>query len=584
MELLNPALTPPAPDRGSADSGGPWSCLENLDDYKTWASFVEQVSISFARRHRMVGVLDDTGQPLVVMADPQKVWDSFDALRRWLDVAVMPARAEAEDIAACISRLYEAQGGHAASAIESIENTDNVSSILGSASGDGAKTLGGGGDLLDREGRAPVVKLANALLFEAVKLRASDVHLQPTEDRVAVRMRIDGVLSEAFELPRSTHEELVSRVKVMGQMDIAEKRLPQDGRATVQVGPRKIDLRLSTVPTSHGERVVFRLLDKSARLYALDELGMPRDVLKQYSKGIQAEHGLVLVTGPTGSGKSTTLYGSLQQINCAELNVLTLEDPIEYQLPGVSQMQVSEKKGMSFAKGLRSVLRQDPDIIMVGEIRDRETAELAIQAALTGHLVFSTLHTNDAPSAVTRLLDLGIEPYLVSSSLLAVMAQRLVRRVCGECAEALTAGDAEAELGRLRFDLADERTHPAHRDVPRSQSGSERHPDDLRGRGLFRGQGCPACRDTGYRGRVGLYEYLSIDEQLRDAIQERAPASRLKRIARRHGMRSLRDDGVQKVLRGMTTADEVLRVTARTATDEWDVVGPTGQEAVRGEA
>ncbi|MEM9916321.1 MAG: ATPase, T2SS/T4P/T4SS family, partial [Planctomycetota bacterium] len=322
--------------------------------------------------------------------------------------------------------------------------------------------------------------------------------------------------------------------------------------------PRKIDLRLSTVPTSHGERVVFRLLDKSARLYALDELGMPPEVLGEYSETIQAEHGLVLVTGPTGSGKSTTLYGSLQRINCTELNVLTLEDPIEYQLPGVSQMQVSEKKGMSFAKGLRSVLRQDPDIIMVGEIRDRETAELAIQAALTGHLVFSTLHTNDAPSAVTRLLDLGIEPYLVSSSLLAVMAQRLVRRVCGECAEPLDPLDAERELERLRFDMADTWT----------LKGSSDDHDHGQITGLYRGLGCPACRDTGYRGRVGLYEYLAIDERLRDAIQERSPASRLKQIARRNGMRSLRDDGIQKILRGMTTTDEVLRVTARTAANE----------------
>ncbi|MEM9420573.1 MAG: ATPase, T2SS/T4P/T4SS family [Planctomycetota bacterium] len=533
---------------------------DNLDAFKTLAEYVQTVPIAYARRHRMMGVVDECGDPLIVMADPVRSWNCFDAVRRWLNIWARPATADAEAVMSFINQSYEAQNGQATHAIETLLSSDSVSAILhGNTQQSSHLTSGGGasgGDLLDAEGRAPVVKLANALLFEAVKLRASDVHVQPTEDRVAVRMRIDGVLFDAYELPRSVHEELVSRIKVMGKMNIAEKRLPQDGRATVCVGTRTIDLRLSTVPTSFGERVVFRLLDKSARLYSLHELGMPPEVLGNYSKAITAEHGLVLVTGPTGSGKSTTLYGSLQQINCTELNVLTLEDPIEYQLPGVSQMQVSEKKGMSFAKGLRSVLRQDPDIIMVGEIRDRETAELAIQAALTGHMVFSTLHTNDAASAVTRLLDLGIEPYLVSSSLLAVMAQRLVRRVCGECSQPLDAVATQEALASLQLDEIDRNQHDAN------QFG-EYHEGKL-----FRGKGCPACRDTGYRGRVGLYEYLSVDEELREAIQERAAASALKHIARRHGMRTLRDDGIQKVLGGLTTADEVLRVTVRTSTDE----------------
>src|SRR5258706_4051078 len=286
-------------------------------------------------------------------------------------------------------------------------------------------------DLLDNASRAPVIKLVNLILFEAVKSNASDVHVQPYEDRLMVRTRIDGVLYDAFSLPKNIQEEVISRVKVMGRMNIAEKRLSQDGRATVQVGERNIDLRIASLPTSYGERIVIRLLDKSTRLYSLPEIGMDERTLGRFGQLINVEHGLILVTGPTGSGKSTTLYSVLRQLNSKEKNILTLEDPIEYQLDGISQTQVSDKKGMTFASGLRSVLRQDPDIIMVGEIRDLDTATMAIQSSLTGHLVFSTLHTNDAASAVTRLLDLGIEPYLVASSVVGVLAQRLVRRGLG---------------------------------------------------------------------------------------------------------------------------------------------------------
>ena len=564
---------------------------------EAWGAFVRRVPISFARRHRLMGTRDDEDRAAILVGvdDPAASAgtaaqrEALDGVRRLLGEEVRVKPMPRETVLAAIHRGYEAAEGHAEQAIETINSADSVSRLLrGDADGasdseeptSGGKASGGG-DLLEGEGRAPVVKLTNALLFEAVKLQASDVHLQPTEDRVAVRMRIDGVLFDAYELPRSTHEELVSRVKVMGRMNIAEKRLPQDGRASVRVGPRNIDLRLSTVPTSHGERVVFRLLDKSARLYGLDELGMPPEVLKQYSEVIRAEHGLVLVTGPTGSGKSTTLYGSLQRIDCKQLNVLTLEDPIEYQLPGVSQMQVSERKGMTFAKGLRSVLRQDPDIIMVGEIRDRETAELAIQAALTGHLVFSTLHTNDAPSAVTRLLDLGIEPYLVSSSLLAVMAQRLVRRVCGECVRTLDDEEAVPELLAMGLTLADIERVFAPR--PRRNVGQEA--TNFSGGGdkpiLRVGEGCPACRDTGYRGRLGLYEYLPMNHELRDAVQQRASASTLKNIARRRGMRSLWVDGVQKVLSGRTTPEEVHRVTVRLTKDEQDGM-PASRPKVRG--
>jgi general secretion pathway protein E len=338
------------------------------------------------------------------------------------------------------------------------------------------------------------------------------VHVQPYESTLVVRLRIDGVLYDSFELPKSFQDEVISRIKVMGHMNIAEKRLPQDGRATVQSGDRAIDLRIATLPTTFGERAVIRLLDKGERLYTASEIGMDERSLQQFRQLITSEHGIVLVTGPTGSGKTTTLYAALREIDSKRRNILTLEDPVEYRLPGISQTQISDKKGMTFASGLRSVLRQDPDIIMVGEIRDGETAVMAIQSALTGHLVFSTLHTNDAASAIARLLDLGIEPYLLASSLMGVLAQRLVRRVCPACG------------GRAA-------------------------------------RACDECRRTGYRGRVGIFELLRVDESIRQRIQARATAADIKAAAVASFMRTLREDGLAKVGRGITTAEEVLRVT-----------------------
>jgi general secretion pathway protein E len=387
---------------------------------------------------------------------------------------------------------------------------------------------------------APVVDLVNKILFEAVKVYASDVHFQPYESRLVVRMRIDGVLFDAFDLPIDVQDEAISRMKVIGKMNIAEKRLPQDGRSTVQVGDRSIDLRIASLPTSFGERVVVRLLDKSARVYTLDELGMDRETLDRFRNLIKLEHGLILVTGPTGSGKSTTLYAALQEINSKDRNVVTLEDPIEYQLEGISQTQVSVKKGMTFASGLRSVLRQDPDIIMVGEIRDEETAVMAIQSALTGHLVFSTLHTNDAASAVTRLLDLGIEPYLVSSSLISVMAQRLVRKVCASCSREMVPSTEILEL------LGNDSASPGQKTIRQ-------------------GIGCEACRQTGYRGRIGIFELLIVDDAVRQQIQGQSNATTIRDVAVRNGMKLLREDGLAKTLDGMTTVDEVARVTMRTA-------------------
>ena len=424
--------------------------IDDLKDRTASASFVERVPIAYARRHCLLGLSGNgvNGAALPIAVSDVEGWDVLDVLSRLLDRPVEPVLAPRDDVLAAINQAYQQRGGQADAMIQRLDAADlpeGVEQLPGALPG-------GREDLLDVATRAPVIKLVNLILFEAVKQFASDVHVQPYEDKLITRLRIDGVLFDAYELPRALAEEMTSRIKVMGRMNIAEKRLAQDGRATVQVGDRVIDLRISCVPTSHGERVVIRLLDKSARLYTLGELGMDGHTLDNFRGLIHVEHGLMLVTGPTGSGKSTTLYAALHELNSKALNVLTLEDPIEYQLTGVSQIQVSDKKGMTFAGGLRSVLRQDPDIIMVGEIRDRETAVLAIQSALTGHLVFSTLHTNDAPSAMTRLLDLGIEPYLAASSVVGVLAQRLVRRVCPDCGEAHTPG--YAELGRLDLDLA----------------------------------------------------------------------------------------------------------------------------------
>lgn len=497
-----------------------------LDDRTVSATFLERIPISFARKFKMVGLEPVApGQRLSVAIASLDVWSQLDVVARCLRQPVEPVLAPEAAILAAINQGYQRRSGQAQAMIDSLEeSSEGVTGPLRFRE-----------DLLDVTGNAPVVDLVNTILFEAVKAHASDLHLQPYEDRVVVRFRIDGILFDAFDLPQHLQAEVISRIKVFGHMNIAEKRIPQDGRATVQVGDREVDLRIASLPTSFGERVVIRLLDKSARIYTLGELGMSADTLDRFRQLIKREHGLILVTGPTGSGKSTTLYAALQEINAKDRNVVTLEDPIEYQLPGTSQTQVNEKKGLTFASGLRSVLRQDPDIIMIGEIRDEETAVMAIQSALTGHLVFSTLHTNDAASAVTRLLDLGIEPYLVASSVIAVMAQRLVRRSCVDCAKEIdVAPVATRDLG-LSTPLAIDK---------------ERH-----------GQGCEVCRQTGYAGRIGLFELLPVDDAIRGQIQARANASEIRGVAAASGMRFLRDDGARKVSDLKTTIEEVVRVT-----------------------
>jgi len=388
----------------------------------------------------------------------------------------------------------------------------------------------------EEAGEAPVIRFVNLILADAIRKRGSDIHLEPYEKVFRVRYRIDGVLHDVMAPPKQMEAAILSRVKIMANMDIAERRLPQDGRISVKFSNKEVDLRVSSLPTIFGEKIVMRILDKSGVVLDLQKLGFEADDLERFSKIIQTPYGMILVTGPTGSGKSTTLYAAVSTINSAEINIMTAEDPVEYNLPGVNQVHVRDDIGMSFQVALRSFLRQDPDVILVGEMRDTETASIAIRAALTGHLVFSTLHTNDAPSTVTRLLDMGIVPFLVSSSLLLVVAQRLCRRICVECREQI-----ELPLSVL-LDVGF-------------------RPEEAEGIKVFKGLGCGNCANTGYRGRMAIHEILYINAELQEAIVKLRPANELKDIATKHGMRTLRQAGLRKVALGMTTLDEIIRVT-----------------------
>ena len=502
---------------------------DDLTGRKSLEKYLTLFDISFSRRYGVLA-LESADQEIEVAVGKWAGWPVIDNVSRLLSRPVVPLFTTEQAVELAINRAYEQRTGRAQEVVDSFDNQELLRQI---------EQMSGREDLLQAAGRAPVIRLVNSILSDAVKAGASDIHVQPYEERLVVRQRIDGVLFDYIDLPKGVQEEVLSRIKVLGQMDIAEKRLPQDGRTTVQLGERVVDLRIASLPTSHNERIVVRLLDKSAQLYSLGDVGMRAETLDRFREVIRFDHGLILVTGPTGSGKSTTLYAALQEINTTDQNVLTLEDPIEYQLNGISQTQINEKKGMTFASGLRSVLRQDPDIIMVGEIRDQETAVMAIQASLTGHLVFSTLHTNDAASAVTRLLDLGIEPYLVASSLIASLAQRLVRTVCGECKAIDTAAVAPTQFLAKNPDLGDQP--------------------------LYTGVGCSNCRHTGFRGRIGLFELLVLDDRCRELVQSRGNAAKIRASAMSAGMSLLRDDGLTKAFEGRTTVAEVMRVAGQIA-------------------
>jgi general secretion pathway protein E len=490
--------------------------------------FIESVPATYAQHHYLIGIKpnQNNSELTLVLASPLNT-DAIDNVSKMTGYPVQIAVATRTAITAAIDVAYEQKSTVIEDVAEELDS-QNLNQLVDEVSTSD--------DLLDIVNRPPVIRLVNDILFRALQLRASDIHVHPYETKIQVRYRIDGILYDVLSLNRNVLPLVISRIKVMAGMDIAERRMPQDGRCSVRVGQREIDLRISTVPTSYGERSVLRLLDKSTGLFGLDELGLWEDDLKRLDSLLNRSHGVIFVTGPTGSGKSTTLYACLNRLNSVEKNVMTIEDPIEYQLEGISQMQVAAKKGMTFVTALRHVLRQDPDVIMVGEVRDQETARMAIQSSLTGHLVFSTLHTNDSAGAITRLIDLGVEPYLVSSSLIAVMAQRLVRKVCPDCK---TQYEPEAhELRELGLgDNADSREQ------------------------FFIGKGCDKCFDTGYRGRTGIYELMLIDEQIRDLVYKKANAGVIKKYSLEAGLQSLRMDGARKVAAGITTIAEVMRVT-----------------------
>jgi general secretion pathway protein E len=500
---------------------------ERIVDFTVPEHFVSRVPVGFARYHNLIAIDERNGIMRVATPYPLDT-HPLDDLSSMLGRIVSPVLAPRAEITALINKAYQQKIDVVDEMLEGIEEGEFA---------DLSKELAETQDILDLANKAPIIKLVNMILFQALKMRASDVHIQPYEDKLQIRYRIDGILYDMMTPPKKLQDAIISRVKIMGKMDIAERRLPQDGRATVRVGDSEVDIRIASVPTSHGERIVMRLLDKSARLYELEELGLDEeDHLHIVNRLIHCSHGIILVTGPTGSGKTTTLYAALKKIDSVENNVITIEDPIEYHLPGISQIEVSYKKGLTFATGLRSIVRQDPDIIMVGEIRDIETATIAIQAALTGHLVFSTLHTNDAPGAVTRLLDLGVEPYLVASSVIGVIAQRLVRLICKHCREEYI--PSPESLIQIGID---------HAKLERPR--------------LWRGTGCPHCLNSGYIDRTAIYEILTVDERVREQIMSRASSAMIKQDAIKRGMRTLRMDGARKVLRGLTTPEEVLRVT-----------------------
>ncbi len=473
-------------------------------------------------RKHLVPVARKNGKLTVATSDPFDLY-AFDEVRLLTGLEVEPALAPEEEIGKIIKRHYGVGG----ETIDEMMSTDDLEVV--------SDTDEDNKDLLEMAQEASVIKLVNEIFLEAVNERASDIHVEPYEDRLSIRYRIDGVLHDASVPPQISRFQaaIISRIKIMANLNIAEKRLPQDGRIKLRTGGKQLDVRVSVIPMLYGEGIVMRLLDKSTVLYTLPELGMAADTFATFRHLIARPHGIILVTGPTGSGKTTTLYAALQAIVSSEIKLLTIEDPVEYHIGGVNQIPVQPKIGMTFARGLRHILRHDPDVVMIGEIRDLETAEAAIQAALTGHLVFSTLHTNDAASAATRLLDMGVEPFLVTSTLDAAMAQRLVRTVCPDCKEPYEP-DPEQMPADFRF-----------------------QPGEV----LQRGTGCRKCRGTGYYGRTGLFELMTTDDAIRERIMARAPSGEVLHAALASGLRVLREDGWVKVRAGITTPEEVIRST-----------------------
>lgn len=501
------------------------------------SALTTKAPINFIREYHMVPFRHDERGYAIALNDPVNLLP-LDDLRLLLSGPVYPVICRKEEIQRVIDSYFDQQGENAADMIDDIvmagDQEDQVQSFNLSESDR---------DLMDLANEAPIIKLINLLISGAVKERASDIHIEPFEREVRVRYRIDGVLYEKFTVPKSQQAAVISRIKIMANLNIAEHRLPQDGRIKIRLSGKEIDIRVSVIPIAFGERVVMRILEKGTFLYGLEEVGMDKRDFEMIDKLITSSHGILLVTGPTGSGKSTTLYGALQRVNSLDKNIITVEDPIEYQMPSIGQIQVHEKIGLTFASALRSILRQDPDVILVGEIRDMETAEMAIQASLTGHLVFSTLHTNDSAGAITRLVNMGIEPFLVTSSTIAILAQRLVRRICQYCREEyIPELESVIELG-----------------VPADQAHDQV---------AYRGRGCERCQNRGYHGRTGIFELLIMTPHIQDLTLRGVDSNVIKREAKRHGMRTLREDGASKVFQGVSTIEEVLRVTRDEMVDE----------------
>ena len=495
----------------------------DLTDAPVDTSAVAMIPEATARRHNCIPISFDEDQKLVVaMADPANVV-AIDDMRALTGRDIRTVVATKSDVQAAVNRHYRLD--HAAEtlveeAAAEIKTEHDLEAQLATA---GAED-------------APIIKLVNLLITQAVNDRASDIHVEPGEHQLRVRYRIDGVLHEVMNPPKSVQAGITSRLKIMAEINIAERRIPQDGRIGIVVQGKQIDIRVATLPTVYGEKIVMRLLDKSSVLLQLSDLGFLPQNFQRYQQSYRKPYGAILVTGPTGSGKSTTLYATLNILNRPEVNVITVEDPVEYRLPGVNQVQTNPKAGLTFASALRSILRSDPDICLIGEIRDRETAQIAIEAALTGHLVLSTLHTNDAPSALTRLVEMGIEPFLVASSIDCILAQRLARKLCSRCKEAYEPTEDELKTARFPFDPKEP--------MPK----------------IFRANGCTTCGNTGYKGRMAIHEVMTVTEEIERMVAENASSEEMGRLARQQGMLTLREDGMEKVRQGLTSIEEVLRV------------------------
>jgi len=487
--------------------------------------FTKIIPIAFLKKNVLVPIITSEEQ-YIAMSDPS-LFQAYDDICQLLEMPGCPSLLCSHgEIIRTINAAYDMSQDSAEDVMQDIDEDDP--DVLFSK-------IEEVGDLLDDTSHSPVIRLVNLMLSQAVRNNVSDIHIEPYQNLLKIRQRLDGILYDMFAPPKHVQSALTSRIKLMAKMNIAEKRLPQDGRIEIKVGNKDIDIRVSTLPTAFGERVVMRLLDKSTVRMSLSDLGMSADRLRIFSDMIKAPNGIILVTGPTGSGKTTTLYAALTAINNVDINIITVEDPIEYRIPGIGQVQVNPKIDLTFASGLRSIVRQDPDVILIGEIRDFETAEIAIQSALTGHLVFSTVHTNDAASTITRLRDMGVESFLIASAVNAILAQRLVRIICPSCKEAYTPDPVELERIGLTHDI-------------------------IGNREIYRGTGCEECHQTGYQGRCGIHEFLVVDDAVKNMILKTSDSSELKHYVRAQGMKSLVQDGAEKVLDGITTIAEVYRV------------------------